>query len=80
MDAIVPELVYNVLTIGILAGRVRRLKKLAEIVDRDDLAKTLQGTLEKLKWSAETDLTEVDPELLKDLRNRFAKTSSSLDL
>lgn len=80
MDAIVPELVYNVLTIGILAGRVRRLKKLAEIVDRDDLAKTLQGTLEKLKWSAETDLTEVDPELLKDLRNRFAKISSSLDL
>lgn len=80
MDTIVPEPVYNVLTVGILAGRVRRLKKLAEIVGRDDLAKTLQGTLEKLKWSAETDLTEVDPELLKDLRNRFAKTPSSLDL
>lgn len=80
VDAIVPELVCNVLTIGILAGRVRRLKKLAEIVDRDDLAKTLQGILEELKWSEETDLTEVDPELLKDLRNRFAKTSSSLDL
>lgn len=75
-----PELVYSALTIGILAGRVRRLKQLAEIVDRDDLAKTLQGTLEKLKWSAETDLTEVDPVLLKNLRNHFAKSSSSLDL
>lgn len=77
---IMPKLVYSVLTTGILAGRLRRLKKLAEIVGRDDLAKTLQGTLEELKWSAETDLTEVDPELLKNLRNRFAKPSSSLDL
>ncbi len=73
-----PELADSVVTLGTLVGRLRRLKKLAEIVHRDDLAKTLQGVLEELECSSETDPTEVDLELLKRLQNRFIKTSNSL--
>lgn len=65
-----PEVVDSGLTLGVLAGRLRRLKKLAEIVNRDDLAGTLQGVLDELEWSLE-DATIVDPELLKSLRNRI---------
>ncbi len=74
-----PKPVHNVLPFGILAGRVRRLKKLAEIVHRDDLVKKLQGVLDELEELSATVSTEVDPELLVNLRNRFAKTPSSLD-
>lgn len=73
---IAPELVDNVLTLGVLAGRLRRLKKLAEIVNHDDLAGTLQGILDELEWPLETDSTVADPELLQSLRHRVAKTSS----
>ncbi len=76
----VPEIVDSVLTLGILAGRLRRLKKLAEIVNRDDLAGTLQGVLDELEWPLETDSTVADPELPKSLRNRFPKSSRSLGL
>lgn len=60
------------ITLGVLTGRLRRFKKLAEIVHRDDLVKTLQGMLDELEWPSETDSTEVDSKLLKSLRSRFA--------
>lgn len=75
-----PVLGSSGMTLGVLTGRLRRLKKLAEIVNKDDLAKTLQGMLDELGWPSEADSTEVDLELLMNLQNRFKRTSSSLGL
>ncbi len=68
-------IVDSAVTAGILAARLRRLIKLAEIVRRDDLAGTLQGVLEELKQPLDTDTTELAPELLESLRRRVAKAS-----
>ncbi len=65
-------LVNGILTFGILAGRIRRLKWLAEIVNKDDLV-DLQGILDGLEWSSGTDSTEVEPELLKNYRTVWRK-------
>lgn len=71
-----PVLGGSGMSLSVLTGRLCRLKKLAEIVNRDDLAKTLRDVLDELEWSLETDSTETGPEQLRKLQNRFKKTSS----
>ncbi len=56
-----PGLGGSGMTLGVLTGRLRRLKKLAEIVNRDDLARTLRDVLDELEWPSETASTEANP-------------------
>ena len=65
------------MTLDTLVSRLQRLKRLAEIVNADDYARTLEGVLGELEESGPTleSSTDVDPALLSSLRRRLLSSN-----
>lgn len=61
----------QVMTLGIVAGRLYKLKKLAELVGRDELAGRLNELLDELGQPSDADLTKVDADLMNRLWDRL---------
>jgi len=61
----------DTMPLGTLRGRLQRLKNLADVVDAEGYAVTLQDVLGELETLSSSGVTQAEPALLNSLRHRL---------